>query len=183
MIAHVFLFNMTYTAWNAGWACGSRYLIPALPFLALPIVLVAPRAAWARHALLAVSIIAMALATAVDPQPPPTSSDQWSTSPIWSVALPQFLHGRPGAFGTANWQAGVSSLYLEPVSANPGGVYSGLPGRFFPLDSPQSRWNSFNVGEFLFPGSRLSLLPWLGLASMFAVLLWRESARESQRPV
>ena len=45
--------------------CGSRYLIPALPFLALPIVFVPLRAAWVRHALLAVSILAMSLATVV----------------------------------------------------------------------------------------------------------------------
>lgn len=183
MFAHVFVFNMSYTAWNSGWACGSRYLIPALPFLALPIVVVAPRAAWVRHALLAVSISAMALATTVDPQPPSMSSGWWSGSPIWGVDLPQFLHGRPGAFSTANWPAGAISLYVEPVSANPGGVYSGLAGRFFSLDSPQSRWNSFNAGEFLFPGRRLSVLPWLGLASFVAFLLWRESAREAHRPV
>jgi hypothetical protein len=173
----VFHFNMSFTAWNSGWACGPRYLIPAVPFLALPIVFVGARAAWVRHALLAVSILAMALATTVDPQTPSMNSGWWIGSPIWSVDLPQFLEGRPGAFANANWPAAPLALYTEPVSANPGGVYSGLPGRFFSSDSVQSRWNSFNVGEFLLPGSRLSVLPWLGLASILAFLLWRESAR------
>jgi hypothetical protein len=177
MIAHVFFFNLSFTEWNAGWSCGPRYLIPAIPFLALPIVFVAPRAVWVRHALLAVSIAAMTIATAVDPQPPAAAEGAWSPSPIWGVDLPQLLHGRPGAFAAANWQDAVISLYVEPVSTNPGGVYSGLAGRFFKVDSPQSRWNSFNAGEFLFPGSRLSLLPWLGLASIFAVLLWRAFIR------
>ena len=37
MVLHVLLFNMSFTNWNGGWGCGPRYLIPALPFLALPI--------------------------------------------------------------------------------------------------------------------------------------------------
>jgi hypothetical protein len=183
MFVHVFLFNLSYTAWNAGWACGSRYLIPAIPFMALPIVFVPPRAAWLRHALLAVSILAMSVATVVDPQPPAMIPNWWTGSPVWGIALPQFLYGHPGADTTANWPADALALYAEPVSTNPGGIYAGVAGRFYPVDSPQGRWNSFNVGEFLFPGSRLSVLPWLGLASILAFLLWRESARERQRPV
>jgi hypothetical protein len=183
LFLHVFVFNLSYTAWNAGWACGSRYFIPAIPFVALPIVFVPLRAAWVRHALLAVSILAMSLATVVDPQPPAMISSWWTGSPVWGIALPQFLYGHPGAATTANWPADALALYSGPVSTNPGGVYAGVSGRFYAVDSPQSRWNSFNVGEFLFPGSRLSLLPWLGLVSILGVLLWRERARESQRPV
>jgi len=177
MIAHVFLFNTTFGAWNGGWACGPRYLIPAIPFLALPIALVPPRAGWVRRILLAVSIAAMALVTVVDPQPPPPTAGVLGGSPVWDIALPQLLHGRPGTFATDHWPEGVLSMFVEPISANPNGVYSGAPGRFFPLGSPQTRWNSFNVGEFLFPGRRVSVLPLLLLAVPFAAFLRRETAR------
>ncbi len=183
MIAHMFLFNMSFTAWNAGWAGGPRYLIPALPFLALPIAVVAPRAAWARHALLAVSITAMALVTTVDPQPPPAVEGTWTVSPIWTIDLPQFLNGRPGPYASATWPVSFVARFVAPVSVNPSGIYEAAPERFFPADSTQVRWSSFNAGEFLFPGSRLSVIPWLLLASVFAIVLRREHARAAQRPV
>ena len=47
-----------------------------------------------------------------------------------------------------------------PVSVNPIGIYDGLlTFTFFPANSLQCDWNSFNVGEFFFPQSRASLLP------------------------
>jgi hypothetical protein len=49
-----------------------------------------------------------------------------------------------------------------PVSVNPVGVYDGLLGfGIFPMGSMQSNWASFNLGEFIFPLSRWSLLPLL----------------------
>jgi len=174
MIAHVLLFNMSFANWQGGWACGPRYLIPALPFLALPIAVVAPRAPWVRRGLLAFSVAAMALATVVDAQPPATLSGTWVASPIWSIDLPQFIGGRPGAYASSTWPAEVVSVYVQPVSVNPAGIYEASPGRFYPPDAPQVRWSSFNAGEWLFPGSRASVLPGLLLAAGFAFLLWRE---------
>jgi hypothetical protein len=47
-----------------------------------------------------------------------------------------------------------------PVSVNPIGIYEGLfTYGFFPPFTPPTRWASFNVGEFVFPDSRWSLLP------------------------
>ena len=167
MIVHVLLFNASFKAWHGGWTCGPRYLIPAIPFLALPIAVLTPRLAWVRHALLAVSIAAMALATSVDPQPPAPLSPPWRVSPVWSIDFPQFLDGRPGSFASAHWTDSELARYVEPVSANPSGIY-GAPEGLFEIGSPELRWSSFNVGEFLFPGSRLSLLPWLLLAACLA---------------
>ena len=60
--------------------------------------------------------------------------------------------------GTAN--VGVSELpaVVGPVSANPMGMYEGKMYALFPPHSIQARWNSFNVGEFLFAQSRFSLI-------------------------
>jgi hypothetical protein len=53
-----------------------------------------------------------------------------------------------------------------PVSVNPVGVYDGLLGfGIFPMGSEQSNWSSFNLGEFVFPRSRWSLLPLVLVAS------------------
>ncbi len=69
-----------------------------------------------------------------------------------------------------------------PVSVNPLGVYEGLfTYVLFPPGSPQCRWASFNVGEFIWPQSRWSLLPLLlvsGGGSLLAIWL---AAKERKR--
>jgi hypothetical protein len=66
-----------------------------------------------------------------------------------------------------------------PVSVNPVGVFEGMfEYDFFPAGSRPTRWASFNVGEFLWPDSRWSLLPLFlvsgGLAVAGIVLARRE---------
>ncbi len=51
--------------------------------------------------------------------------------------------------------------FAGPVSVNPRGVYEGRSYRLFPCRSEQTRMNSFNVGEFVFPNSYWSLSPLL----------------------
>ncbi len=55
-----------------------------------------------------------------------------------------------------------------PVSAGVVGIYEGWLFRLFPVGSRQAEWNSFNVGEFLFPARRWSLLPLLLPAILLA---------------
>ena len=82
----------------------------------------------------------------------------------------------------AEWQARIERGDQEPfllaairgpVSVNPLGVYDGLLGfGNFDIHSLQAQWASCNLGEFLFPMSRWSLLPLLlvsGGLAMFAV--------------
>jgi hypothetical protein len=60
-----------------------------------------------------------------------------------------------------------------PVSANPIGIYEGYYYRLFAAGSPQAAGNSFNLGEFVFAGSRLSLLPLLLLGGALVALLFQ----------
>jgi hypothetical protein len=60
-----------------------------------------------------------------------------------------------------------------PVSANPIGCYEGWYYRVYNPHSVESQWNSFNLGEFLFPHSRMSLLPLLLIWCGSSVMLFR----------
>lgn len=129
------LMNASFNAWHGGNSFGPRYVVPALPFLGL---FLAPAfARWPRAAgALAVASAAVALAaTAADPKIPP------------EVERPMLESVLPGFLGP------------DPVSRNPVGVYEAVPYRFFPPGSVPALWNSFNLGEFLFPRSTWSLAP------------------------
>jgi len=82
--------------------------------------------------------------------------------------------GPDGSFGL---EVNPLSAITGPVSANPMGIYEGWMFRVFPPGSRQARWNSFNAGEFLFPESRLSLLPLL----IAQVVLWGLAFRAARR--
>jgi hypothetical protein len=73
----------------------------------------------------------------------------------WSVSFAPFSPS--SRYRTELALAGVTG----PVSANPIGIYEGGYGFVFPLGSEEANWNSFNLGELLFPQMRLSLLPLL----------------------
>lgn len=72
------------------------------------------------------------------------------------------------------------------VSAGSGGsgfkFYDGLfTYTFYPPRSPQSGWNSFNAGEFLWPQSRWSLLPLCLICGGLSVWLLLEAGRVTPR--
>jgi hypothetical protein len=68
IVAYFLLTVSSFNGWHGGSGVAPRYLLPALPFLALPVACVLPR--WPRlgAGLAAVSVAAMLLTTAVDPQ-------------------------------------------------------------------------------------------------------------------
>jgi hypothetical protein len=69
-----------------------------------------------------------------------------------------------------------------PVSVNPIGAYDGLlTFSFFPAGSVETEWNSFNVGEFLFPQSRASLLPLLLVTGGLGAVLIFVAVRRDRR--
>ena len=69
------------------------------------------------------------------------------------------------------------SAFTGPVSANPMGIYEGWMFRTFGPGSKEVRWNSFNLGEFLFPESRWSLGPLLLLQFLLCGLAVRAARR------
>jgi hypothetical protein len=70
ILAFFVLFNVSFNGWHGGWGVGPRYLIPALPFLALPLTLGFQRYFRTTSALAIVSALTMLCFTAVDVQSP-----------------------------------------------------------------------------------------------------------------
>jgi hypothetical protein len=230
VIAFMLVFNTSFNGWHGGWASGPRYLIPMLPFLALPIVLVWQSLPKVTGVLALLSTAANLLVTTVDPQPavgvsPALSAisgenSPWRVSPVLEYELPLFLTGRAGPVLDHLTQAFLNRLDSEwtsqgwppellqtrrsaaqqelelgiqrgdpkpllpaslvgPLSVNPIGVYESWFYAFFPPHSHQSQWNSFNLGEFLFPQSRLSLTPLILLLGFSLIGLLRMARKGS----
>jgi hypothetical protein len=97
------LFLLTFNGWHGGWAIGPRYLAPALPFLALPLVAGFARFFKAACALALLSVAITFLVTAVDPQAPVGNAriamvedrPQWRYSPLTEYEWPLFSEGHP----------------------------------------------------------------------------------------
>ncbi len=102
VLAFFLAFLTTFNGWHGGWGASVRYLVPSLPFLALPAVFAFARSVTASSLLAAVSIGLSLLATAVDPQAPvglaPMATIQglpgWRHSPILLYEWPLFTEGR-----------------------------------------------------------------------------------------
>lgn len=159
----LWLVNGAFNFWHGGWSVGPRFLIPALPFLALSLAPVFHRLPRVATAAAAVSALLLVFATAVDVQPPPDFERPWRDHLLPLAAGQEIDVARVPVAGR--------------VSANPIGFYEGWFYAVFPRGSRQAEWNSFNLGELLWPGSPWSLLP-LALFLAFALaLLWRRARR------
>lgn len=154
-IAAVYLLaNAAFVAWHAGWNYAPRYLIPAVPFVALGL---APAFARAPRLSLAVAIVSGAatlLPTAITPFVPQTVRD-----PYGAFLLPL-------ARGDTLDIEGIMT-FAGPVSANPVPIH-GI--RFM------EAWGAFNLGEALWPHSWLSIAP-IGVAVAGILLARRGRSR------
>ena len=100
------LFNISFNGWDGGDTAVPRYLGPAVPFLALPIVFGFIRFFKTSCALAIISIAIMLLTTAVDPEAPIGTRDiarildrpLWQYNPLTEYELPIFLTKRAGPF-------------------------------------------------------------------------------------
>ncbi len=223
--ALLWLFNASFNGWHGGWAVGPRYLVAALPFAALPLTPCFAR--WPRWTGVAalLSVLAMGLAAAVDPQSPvgvaPLAErgdrPQWARSPWAEYLVPLFVRGRARPILAAQIRERAEqaersmeahgtplaererllgdfreraeraieegspqlplSYFAGPVSAHPIGVYEPWLGTLFAPLGEEARWNSFNAGELLWPGRRLSLLPLLGVCPALAGLALRRAGK------
>lgn len=110
-VVSFWLFNSSSAMWQGGFAVGPRYLVPMLPFLALPLVFVLnhARAAWARIAIgftIVLSFVLIWLVTISGQQFP-----QYQPFPLIQYSLPLFWHGQVARnFGMLVNLRGLSSL-------------------------------------------------------------------------
>ena len=126
-----------FNGWSGGWAFGSRYLLPVIPLLGIPMLFLTRlkslffAALWVAAALLSIAI--NFVATATDPMPSPDVPD-----PIGHYLLPAFFAGR---------------IPEETRAAFPWYHERRVDKVALPRDSG-------NVGEILFgQGRRTSVLP------------------------
>jgi hypothetical protein len=226
--AFFFLVNVCFNGFHGGFAAGPRYLIPALPFLCLPLAAAFRRWPWATGILAAVAILQQTLLTVTDAlNPLGVGSHAWVNRPgewkdklagnsiVWRYAWPLFSQGRAwpvihskfeewmeeqterlakevadgsrrgeelARLRDETWrkiaQGEQEPLWIAampgPVSVNVMGPWDGTCFQQFPAHSEPAQWAAFNAGEWLWPGSRWSLLPlallWIASGSAMACL-------------
>ena len=148
-----FLANASFNGWNGGAAIGPRYVLPIVPFLGVLMLFAANlfRSLWI--ALATISIAINFIATAVNPLP------AWIIErPVDRYLFPLFITGhlprdtppRP----IYDWK--IMPGHVSVVSWAPD---EGYPFHKHASGTRESFWSSFNLGEIVWPGSLLSILP------------------------
>lgn len=151
-IVALFVFNVSFNGWEAGFSIGGRYLVPLIPLFGIAILYT--RRMTLTIALAAISFALNFTAAAVDVQPSGTIP-----RPVTQYLLPLLIRGRfspevpitpPWSAATITGHTSVNRLtYDEPV------VFSRHPA-----GSAASEWTSFNLGEPLMgAGDARSLIP------------------------
>jgi hypothetical protein len=102
LLGFFLLFISSFNGWHGGWAVGPRYLVPVLPFLALPLAYGFEHSFKSVCILAVLSVAVNLLVTAVDPQAPIGNAGnamvdgrpQWQYSPLTEYEWPLFSEGR-----------------------------------------------------------------------------------------
>lgn len=139
LVGYFLLFSLSFVGWTGGWGIGSRYLLPALPFLFLLAAEPWRRFPFTRGVLVTLSIVFMGAATSTlvmvpgpSEGPPPPGRD-----PVMETLV---LASR------------------GQVSYNRQAVFERFPGPS-PDPAVDDRWDSYNVGELLGLRGLWSVLP------------------------
>jgi len=149
-----FVINSSFNGWDAGFGVGGRYLVPAIPLLALTLLRCPAKRRWLIAALAALSFAINFAATAVDPQPSGTIP-----RPLTQYILPLLIHGHfsPDVPITPPWSA---ATFTGHTSVNRMTFDEAIVFARHPPGSLASEWASFNLGEpFFGAGDARSLIP------------------------
>jgi hypothetical protein len=124
--AFFFLINICFNGFHGGFAAGPRYLIPALPFLCIPLAAAFVRWPCATTALAAVSIVQQSLLTITDAlNPLGVGAHAWVDRPgewkdklagnslVWRYAWPMFSQGRAWPVIHAKFEERLGRLRAE----------------------------------------------------------------------
>jgi hypothetical protein len=145
--------NASFNGWEGGFSFGPRYLIPAVPFLALVLLDARSIPRLLLAGLIAISCANNAVAVAVDPQPSGSIAH-----PLRDYLYPVLVAGEvpEGVVVMPQWP---SSLLRGRVAINPHTIDQAIPFTKHEPGSRASTWASFNLGELVSgAGSAWSLL-------------------------
>jgi len=154
IFAIFFAINASFNGWEGGFGIGGRYLVPAIPLLAL---LMLRCRGWLRPMLVGLAAISFAInfaAVAVDPQPSGSIP-----RPLTQYIVPLLIHGgfSPSVPITPPWSA---ATFTGHTSVNRMTFDEAIVFQRHPPGSNASEWASFNLGEPLFgAGDARSLIP------------------------
>ncbi|MEO8036943.1 MAG: hypothetical protein ABI837_21115, partial [Acidobacteriota bacterium] len=114
-----------YPNWHGGWTVGARYLVPALPFLAFPLLFLP--ASRVLTAALGMSVLSCTLTTLVFPFVPPDFPAPWGT-----FALPLLMDGliAPNAF---HWLFRPLAIAVPLLLVAVAGLWSSRPRAYLAL--------------------------------------------------
>jgi len=158
VVAYFVLFVGSYEWWQGGASFGSRHLAAMLPFLCVPIALVASRRPTLGVVLLALSAAGMLVVTSVHPKP-----SEWIENPFWSFLMPAFVKGH------------LALTKACPMFGNPGNSGHHSLVRTAPYDA-------FNLGMVIGGRGLKSLVPLLGVWGTSAWALSRELGAGAENP-
>ena len=150
------VFIASFYSWDGGWTPGPRYLLPAFPFA---FVLTAPMLKKFPKAFLCAGLISITINLSITLVA--TEIPRELRNPLADIIFPSIAEGK---------------ISINPVPVSHFNNYPGI----YELREPKNwtpNFNSFNMGELLFPHHAASILPLLGFW-LICGWLWRRTEKQ-----